>query len=78
MAESKEQQFRNSEWGPEANENMIKQFYDLPCPYGGKMGNLIDATPKELISKVFVEEKMFKTWFYGRTVLIGDGRSDCS
>ncbi|KAF9964528.1 hypothetical protein BGZ70_006325, partial [Mortierella alpina] len=72
VAESKEQQFRNSEWGPEANETMIKQFYDLPCPYGGVMGDLIDATPKELISKVFVEEKMFKTWFYGRTVLIGD------
>ncbi|CAO3566512.1 unnamed protein product [Mortierella alpina] len=72
VAESKEQLFRNSEWGPEANETMIKQFYDLPCPYGGVMGDLIDATPKELVSKVFVEEKMFKTWFYGRTVLIGD------
>ncbi|KAI1293403.1 hypothetical protein EDD11_008426 [Mortierella claussenii] len=31
------------------------------------------ATPKDLISKVYVEEKMFETWYHGRTVLIGDG-----
>ncbi|KAG0262152.1 hypothetical protein BG011_000272 [Mortierella polycephala] len=71
--ESREKQFRNSEWGPEANESMIKQFYDLSCPFGGTMGELIDDTPKDLISKVFVEEKMFHTWFYGRSVLLGDG-----
>ncbi|KAG0276347.1 hypothetical protein BGZ95_007674 [Linnemannia exigua] len=71
--EAKKQKFRNSEWTPETNETMIKEFYDQPCPYGGKMGDLIDATPKELISKVYVEEKMFKTWFHGRTVLLGDG-----
>ncbi|KAG0243187.1 hypothetical protein BG011_003186, partial [Mortierella polycephala] len=72
IEESKNEQFRNSEWGPEANAEMIKQFYDFPCPYGGTMGELIDATPKDLISKVFVEEKMFDTWFHGRTVLLGD------
>ncbi|KAF9176815.1 hypothetical protein BGZ50_009625 [Haplosporangium sp. Z 11] len=72
IEESKSEQFRNSEWGPESNEAMIKQFYDLPCPYGGIMGELIDATPKDLISKVFIEEKMFDTWFHGRTVLLGD------
>ncbi|KAF8925903.1 hypothetical protein BGZ58_000381 [Dissophora ornata] len=70
--EAREQQFRNSEWGPEANEAMIKEFYNKPCPFGGIMGDLIDDTPKELISKVFVEEKMFDTWYSGRTVLIGD------
>ena len=37
------------------------------------MGDLIDATPPELISKVFLEYKLFKTWFYRRSVLIGDG-----
>ncbi|KAG0378682.1 hypothetical protein BGX24_003122 [Mortierella sp. AD032] len=70
--EARKQKFRNSEWTPESNETMIDEFYDQPCPYGGKMGDLIDATPKELISKVYVEEKMFKTWFHGRTVLLGD------
>lgn len=76
-AESKNQQFRNSEWGPEANEAMINEFRNLPCPYGGIMGELFDDTPKDLISKVFVEEKMFETWYHGRTVLIGDGKYIC-
>ncbi|KAF9434452.1 hypothetical protein BGZ76_007992 [Entomortierella beljakovae] len=71
-AEAKEQAFRNSEWGPEANDAMIKDFRDSPCPWGGTMGDVIDKTPKELISKVFLEEKIFKTWYHGRTVLIGD------
>ncbi|KAI1308396.1 hypothetical protein EDD11_004325 [Mortierella claussenii] len=71
--EARVQQFRNSEWGPESNEVMIKEFQDYPCPWGGTMGELIEATPKKLISKVFIEEKLFKTWYHGRTVLIGDG-----
>ncbi|KAI1310825.1 hypothetical protein EDD11_003641 [Mortierella claussenii] len=71
-AKAKGQQFRNSEWGPEANEAMIKEFQDLPSPWGGTMGEIIEATPKHLISKVFLEEKVFKTWYHGRTVLIGD------
>ncbi|KAG0226925.1 hypothetical protein BGX31_007146 [Mortierella sp. GBA43] len=73
VTEAKEQLFRNSEWGPEANDSMLKEFYDHPCPWGGKMGDIFDDTPKELISKVFLEEKLFKTWYHGRTVLIGDG-----
>lgn len=36
------------------------------------MGDLIDATPKECISKVMLEEKLFETWYHNRTVLIGD------
>ncbi|GJJ72153.1 hypothetical protein EMPS_04510 [Entomortierella parvispora] len=70
--EAKRQQFANSEWGPESIEPMIKQIYDKPCPYGGKMGDLIDATERSMISKVFLEHKHFETWFYKRTVLIGD------
>jgi hypothetical protein len=37
------------------------------------MGDVLSDTPKDLISKVFLEEKLFKTWYRGRTVLIGDG-----
>ncbi|KAF9570595.1 hypothetical protein EC968_001670 [Mortierella alpina] len=70
--EARAQMLRNSEWGPEANEAMIQQFYDLPCPFGGRMGDMIDATPKDRISKVYLEEKLFETWYHGRTVLIGD------
>ncbi|KAG0268714.1 hypothetical protein DFQ27_005954 [Actinomortierella ambigua] len=38
----------------------------------GTVGRLIDATPVELISKVMLEEKFFKSWHSGRSVLIGD------
>ncbi|KAG0050743.1 hypothetical protein BGZ83_004490 [Gryganskiella cystojenkinii] len=79
--EAKRQQFANSEWGPEANTRNVKtrfcapnMFRDFPCPYGGTLGDLIDKTPEDLISKVFLEYKLFKTWFHGRTVLLGDGK----
>ncbi|KAI7817018.1 hypothetical protein BC939DRAFT_467147 [Gamsiella multidivaricata] len=71
-SEAKDQHFRNSEWGPESNEGTIKEFENLPIPWGGTMGDIFEATPKELTSKVFLEEKLFKTWYHSRTVLIGD------
>ncbi|KAG0082904.1 hypothetical protein BGZ92_011257 [Podila epicladia] len=67
--------FRNSEWGPEAAEQMCKQIGHLPVPGGnGKltMKDLIDRTPKDLISKVMLEEKLFDIWYHRRTVLLGD------
>ncbi|KAI7824075.1 hypothetical protein BC939DRAFT_502885 [Gamsiella multidivaricata] len=71
--ETKVQQSRNSEWSPEWNDTMIKQFEDKPNPWGGTMGDLFAATPKDLISKVIVEEKIFETWYHGKTVLLSDG-----
>ncbi|KAF8932597.1 hypothetical protein BGZ58_006907 [Dissophora ornata] len=65
--------FKNIEWGPEANEAVIKEVRDFPCALGGTMGDLIEATPKDMISRVFLEEKLFETWYFGRTVLVGDG-----
>ncbi|KAG0001402.1 hypothetical protein BGZ80_001503 [Entomortierella chlamydospora] len=64
--------FRSSEWGPEAADVMCKEVRDYPVVRGMKMGDLIDATPKEVICKVMLEEKLFETWTYGRTVLLGD------
>ncbi|KAF9155704.1 hypothetical protein BGX20_004388 [Mortierella sp. AD010] len=64
--------FRSSEWGPEAADAMCKEVRDYPAVRGMKMGDLIDATPKEVICKVMLEEKLFETWTYGRTVLLGD------
>ncbi|KAF9324164.1 hypothetical protein BG006_000810 [Podila minutissima] len=69
--------FRNSEWGPEAAEVMCKEVRHFKVP-GGKdgqiltIGDLIDRTPNDLISKVMLEEKIFDTWYGGRTVLLGD------
>ncbi|KAG0250137.1 hypothetical protein BG011_008634 [Mortierella polycephala] len=67
--------FRNSEWGSEAAEAMCKEVRDFPIVGGDgtlTLGDLIDNTPKERISKVMLEVKVFDTWHYGRTVLIGD------
>ncbi|KAF9573884.1 hypothetical protein EC968_007842 [Mortierella alpina] len=69
---AKSMMFRNSEWGPESNEDMIKDIYNFPIPFGGTLGHLIDATPRDLISKVYLEEGLFDTWHQGRTCLIGD------
>ncbi|KAF9160881.1 hypothetical protein BGX21_001434 [Mortierella sp. AD011] len=71
-SQAKDKFFRNSEWGPESNDAMIKEFQDQICPWGGVMGDLFNDTPKDLISKVYLEEKLFKTWYHGRIVLIGD------
>ena len=72
--ESRKELFRNSEWKSDDINPMTDVFSSFPCPYGGVLGDLIEATPKELISRVYSEYKMFKTWFHGRSVLIGDGK----
>ncbi|KAG0202462.1 hypothetical protein BGX33_009698 [Mortierella sp. NVP41] len=68
--------FRNSEWGPEAAEVMCEQVRDFPVVSGSEknltIGDLIDWTPKESMTKVMLEEKVFQTWYDGRTVLLGD------
>jgi hypothetical protein len=71
---SKDVTFKNAEWSPEANESMIKEIRNFPSNFGGVIGDLIDATPRDRISRVYLEEKMFETWYHGRAVLIGDGR----
>ncbi|KAF8955614.1 hypothetical protein BGZ46_002586, partial [Entomortierella lignicola] len=68
-----ESSFRNSEWGPEAAGTMCNEVRDFPIPRNLTVGFLIDNTPTELISKVMLEEKMFETWYEGRTCLLGDG-----
>ncbi|KAG0222140.1 hypothetical protein BGX31_009327, partial [Mortierella sp. GBA43] len=72
-SDSKAQQFHNPEWEPESIEVVCKDFEDSPCPLGGTMGDIINDTPKLQISKVYLRERVFKTWYHGRTVLIGDG-----
>ncbi|KAF9936258.1 hypothetical protein BGZ67_002520 [Mortierella alpina] len=71
-AVAKEFMFRNSEWGPEGIEETISDIQDLPNGMGGTMADLINATPRDRISRVMLEEKLFETWQHGRTALIGD------
>lgn len=70
--EAEDELLRNSEWGPESNDAMVKEVREFLSPIGGTMGDLIEQTPKDTISRVFLEDKIFETWHHGRTVLIGD------
>lgn len=67
-----------SSWGPEAAETMCNEVRHFQIPSGKHgnltLGELIDRTPKQMISKVMLEEKIFSTWHDGRTVLLGDGK----
>ncbi|KAF9111377.1 hypothetical protein BGX27_005016 [Mortierella sp. AM989] len=72
LSAKEEDTIKNAEWGPAANEAMIKEVRDFAMPYGGTLGDFIDATPKDTISRVFLEDKVFKTWCHNRIVLIGD------
>ncbi|KAK3807123.1 MAG: hypothetical protein JOS17DRAFT_822737 [Linnemannia elongata] len=72
LEEAAEEKFRNSEWNPQSTEPMIAEVKDFLTPFGGTMGELISATPRDKISRVFLEDKLFETWHAGRTVLIGD------
>lgn len=77
-AKLEDMKFRNAEWGPESHPNMINEVRNFSSPYGSHLGDLIDATPTESISRVFLEDKLFETWHHGRTVLIGDGKDTCA
>lgn len=65
--------FGQSEWGVEMAEILMNRCRDIKSPYGGVLGDLFDRTPKSTICKYMIEEKLFDTWYYGRTCLMGDG-----
>ncbi|KAG0279882.1 hypothetical protein BGZ95_011985 [Linnemannia exigua] len=74
-----EQRFRdtnNSEWGDHPAQTMCDETRSFIVPIKDKkirtLGDLYDLTPKEFISKVMLEEKVFETWHYRRCVLLGD------
>ncbi|KAF9095907.1 hypothetical protein BGX29_008831 [Mortierella sp. GBA35] len=65
----------NAEWGSNAAQAMCDKTRDFPIVFGDgnrTLGDMYDRTPKELISKVMLEEKIFETWSAGRIVLLGD------
>ncbi|KAG0038794.1 hypothetical protein BGZ83_002995, partial [Gryganskiella cystojenkinii] len=70
-AECENEKFRNSEWGADKNGQMVETVREFKTPFG-TLGDLIDHTPKNMISRVYLEDKLFETWTHGRTVLIGD------
>ncbi|KAF9921576.1 hypothetical protein FBU30_008368 [Linnemannia zychae] len=82
--EAYDQRFRaseNSEWGSCPAMSMCEETRNFPIRVADgdgegiakTLGDLYDRTPKDGISKVMLEEKVFQTWYHGRTVLLGDG-----
>ncbi|KAI1315564.1 hypothetical protein EDD11_000638 [Mortierella claussenii] len=65
---------RGRDWYPETAVEICEDVRNFKCPYGGSVMDLIEATPKGLVSKVLLEEKMYRTWYNGRVVLVGDAR----
>ncbi|KAF9944819.1 hypothetical protein BGZ65_011545, partial [Modicella reniformis] len=57
----------SAKWGPESNETIIKEFENESCPWGGMTGDMIKATP-DRISRAFLEEQVFKSWYHERTI----------
>ncbi|KAF9111865.1 hypothetical protein BGX27_004338 [Mortierella sp. AM989] len=64
--------FKFSDWGPVAADELCEQVRHFKIPFGGTVGDLMDRTSKERISKVMLEDKYFHTWWHLRTVLMGD------
>ncbi|KAF9582644.1 hypothetical protein BGW38_010936 [Lunasporangiospora selenospora] len=62
----------NVEWVPGAAQQMCDQTRHFRFPDGTTIGDFIDRTDRDLISRVMLEEKMFETWYGGRIVLMGD------
>lgn len=64
-----------SAWRPDAASEMSNVLKSTAVPYGGEQfGALLENTRSDRISKVLLEEKVFKTWSNGRVVLLGDGK----
>ncbi|KAF9927456.1 hypothetical protein FBU30_003255 [Linnemannia zychae] len=64
------------DWFVPSNIDLEVHFKDLlnaRCALGmGTVRDFISKTPKETISAIDSEERLYKTWYYGRIVLIGD------
>ncbi|KAF9583374.1 hypothetical protein BGW38_009648, partial [Lunasporangiospora selenospora] len=66
---------RCSSWGVLDERICIEDsIRDQICPFGGTVGEIIDSTAKNMITTINIEEKYYPLWYFGRTVLIGDGR----
>lgn len=75
--EARQMRQNNLEWRPEATESLVNMIRNYPIAFGGEgavLGDILDVTPKDVMSKVMLEEKLFETWYDGNIVLIGDGK----
>ncbi|KAG0054780.1 hypothetical protein BGZ83_010456 [Gryganskiella cystojenkinii] len=67
-----EEKLKTQNWGNERSAEMIEKTKDLRIPHDLTLGDLFAWTPKDKISRIYLEDKLFETWTHGRTVLVGD------
>ncbi|KAF9379169.1 hypothetical protein BGX21_002719 [Mortierella sp. AD011] len=70
--------FKNSDWGSESSGSVQEDWRSFKLPLGPDnsfitIGDLINSTESDNVTKVMLEEKLYATWHHGRTVLMGDG-----
>ncbi|KAF8984263.1 hypothetical protein BGZ46_008436 [Entomortierella lignicola] len=69
--------FKNTDWGTESSDSINKDWRSFKLPLGVDesyitVGDLINASETENVTKVMLEEKLYTTWYHRRTVLMGD------
>ncbi|KAF9371124.1 hypothetical protein BGX21_005260, partial [Mortierella sp. AD011] len=69
--------FKNSDWGSESSGSIQEDWRSFKLPLGPDnsyitIGDLINLTENDNVTKVMLEEKLYTTWHHGRTVLMGD------
>ncbi|KAG0007449.1 hypothetical protein BGZ80_004643, partial [Entomortierella chlamydospora] len=69
--------FKDSDWGSESGGSIEEDWRAFKLPLGLDnsyitIGDLINSTEGDNITKVILEEKLYTTWHHGRTVLMGD------
>ncbi|KAF9971660.1 hypothetical protein BGZ73_005389 [Actinomortierella ambigua] len=72
---SKDQEgaFKLSDYGPETVEDIVSEFRDHPSHVPGvTLGDIFDASPPHLLMRAVMHQKVFETWYGGRTVLVGE------
>lgn len=52
-------QVNSSDWGRDRVNEMVEACRDFVCPYGGTLGDIFDQTPRDRISQVLLEEKVY-------------------
>ncbi|KAF9198678.1 hypothetical protein BGZ49_000425 [Haplosporangium sp. Z 27] len=57
---AKEYYIRSSGWGADSINSIMDEYKYLPCPFGGTMKDLFDATSNDLISKFTLMRRPIK------------------
>ncbi|KAG0054020.1 hypothetical protein BGZ83_012096 [Gryganskiella cystojenkinii] len=64
--------WKNSDYLTFPKEEINPEIRKFELAIMGNLGQMFDATPKERLSKVVLEENVPQSWYHKRTVLIGD------